>query len=481
MARKTSQTLLTEAINDIADHGFDSQKRIFDWMKALHEAAEATLTSRRIMEKMLRDALKAIYKRLVTNAGVLKYHPGIERYTLEKIKPSLRAELDRRIVASAELIKLNRETAIQQTLQRFSGWSTSIPKGGSDAVKKSKEKKEIRKALASLPFEERRVLIDQSAKLSAAISDIVAVDGGAIAAIWHSHWRQAGYDYREHHKDRDGQVYLIRDSWAAKAGYVKAGKAGYSDKMTQPGEEVYCRCYWQFLYNIRQLPADILTQKGKDKLAAVRAEIKASRADSESEVMQNKSAYQSSSLRITGPQHNTRPRSFAGGALWKGRLDESTSGELVRGTDSLRRPDWPIFSGAKQLDKLGYLKGLRSVTTIPDRNRWHSSYEPDRDEIEIQEKFYKARPEKQMHMLLHEAGHRGQEVDHETYEKFKELHLNQMPYFRDMANREHLADARRHGVENVAEEVFAESYARYMLGLEMPRELWEFWDERRAT
>ena len=264
--------MLGEAIEDVASRGFASQQQIIDWMDALREAAEATLTSRRTMEKMLRNALASIYRRMVDDGMVLKHHPGVSLFTIKNLKPSLRAELDRRIMASAELIKLNREAAIQKTLQRFSGWSTSIPKGGTQAANKKKTKKEIRKALASLPFEERRILIDQGQKFSASINDIVARDGGAIAGQWVSHWRQAGYNYREDHKERDGEIYLFRDTWASKAGLVKTGAAGYADKITQPAEEPFCRCYWRFVYNLRSLPADMLTAKGKAKLAEVRGD-----------------------------------------------------------------------------------------------------------------------------------------------------------------------------------------------------------------
>ena len=135
------------------------------------------------MEQMLKDALAAVYDRLVEKGDVVRLHPGIPRFTLERLKPQLRAELDRRILASADLIRLNRKNSIEKTLQRFVGWSTSIPKGGSDVVDKAAEKKKIRKSLAQLPFEERRVLIDQGHKLRASISEIVAKDGNAIAGV----------------------------------------------------------------------------------------------------------------------------------------------------------------------------------------------------------------------------------------------------------------------------------------------------------
>lgn len=268
MAQRESYfDVLTAALNDIAEHGYDSPERLTYWMRRLREAAETAAGSADILEDQLRENLGAIYKRLVDQGGALKLSPGVSRYTLERIRPALRGELDRAIMASADLIRLNKQQAVAKTLQRFAGWASSIPKGGAAELDKVKQKGEIRKALRSLPFEERRVIIDQSHKLTASINRIVAVDSGAIAAVWHSHWRQAGYDYRPDHKDRDDQVYLIRGSWADKAGLVKPGAAGYTDKITQPGEEVFCRCTYQYLFALRRLPEGMLTAKGRQALA----------------------------------------------------------------------------------------------------------------------------------------------------------------------------------------------------------------------
>jgi hypothetical protein len=51
---------------------------------------------------------------------------------------------------------------------------------------------------------------------------------------------------------------------------MKPGEAGYTDQITKPGEEVFCRCYYRWLYNMRALPPAMLTVKGAEQLAAVR-------------------------------------------------------------------------------------------------------------------------------------------------------------------------------------------------------------------
>jgi hypothetical protein len=271
---QTFQEVLAAAIADLVESGYDSAERIERWMRELRLAAERSLISAASLEQQLRDGLAAVYRRMVDQGGALRYNPGVERFTLEKLRPALRSELDRRILASANLIKLNRAQAIDKTLQRFQGWSTSIPKGGVSGESRAEVKANVRKSLASLPFEERRVLIDQGHKLTAAISEIIAADGGAIAANWVSHYTQAGYDFREDHKERDyrqtGQPFLVRDSWAHRAGLVKKGKIGYYDEVTAVGQEPFCRCYVTWLYALRDLPPEMLTAKGKAALASVR-------------------------------------------------------------------------------------------------------------------------------------------------------------------------------------------------------------------
>lgn len=262
--------VLTRAVLDMTEFGYDSVDRVAMWLQRLKEAARRSLVPEATLDATLKATLRAVYRSKIERGGILKQHPGIGRFTLQQVAPRLRAELDRRIVASAGLIKLNRTRAIEDTLQRFSGWATSIPAGGTDAASRRAVKDQIRKPLASLPFRERRVLVDQGHKFAANLSNILATDGGAIALIWHSNWRQLNYDYREDHKERDLKVYMLRDNWAQRAGLVKAGAAGYYDQVTAVGEEVFCRCFAQYLYSLRSLPADMLTAKGRIELERVR-------------------------------------------------------------------------------------------------------------------------------------------------------------------------------------------------------------------
>lgn len=257
---------VAEAIEDIQTHGFDNLSRINEWITRIREAAIKDMVPEQAVQSTLARTLETVYTRMVEKGGYIKAHPDIGRFSIDKIKPRLRQDLDRRIHASANLIKLNRDRAVESTIQRFSGWTSSVPVGGSTVEPKKEIKDEITKDFKTLTYEERRVAIDQSHKLIADINNVIASDNGAIAMKWRSQYRQAGYNYRQDHRERDDKIYLIRDSWAHKAGLVKPGSVGYTDEVTRPGEEVFCRCSGVYIYVLRRLPESMLTVKGQKAL-----------------------------------------------------------------------------------------------------------------------------------------------------------------------------------------------------------------------
>lgn len=269
--------VVTEAIRDFEENGFDSAERLQYWVDRIRRAAAESMTPEGVLNETLTRAIQGIYKKLIDDGQIIKAHSGVSRFTVDRLKPHLRAELDRRMMASRSLIKLNREQAVERCVQRLAGWASSIPAGGSRAVDVKDTKEHIRKAMTSLPFEERRCIIDQSAKFSASLNEIVAVDGGAIAMRWNIR-HSAGYKNRPDHKEREGKIYLLRSSWAKDKGLVKPGPAGYYDDITKVGEEVYCSCFATWLYALRDLPEEMLTKKGEEALAEARAKIAAMRA-----------------------------------------------------------------------------------------------------------------------------------------------------------------------------------------------------------
>lgn len=269
--RKTFNEVVNDALEDIATNGYDSQERVDYWLAALRRAAEETMEPEAKVEQQVREILDAVYRSQIENKGALRMHPGVGLYTIDKVRPELRAELERRKAAARSLIKLDREAEMLAMEKRFSGWATAQPAGGTKNADKAGEREKIRKTLSGLSFRERRVMVDQGHKFQSAVSEIVAKGGGAIAAIWESHWRQANYDYRSEHKARaiesEKLPYVVRDNWALQNGLMKLGGSKCTDDMTKPGEEVFCRCAYKYIYSLRKLPESMLTAKGKAALA----------------------------------------------------------------------------------------------------------------------------------------------------------------------------------------------------------------------
>jgi len=256
---KTFNDVLRQAIADFETHGFDSEERLQKWQSELSRAASGHTA---ITSENLKRTLTSIYTTQVTNGGLLRVH-NIPAWKFNQIGTKLQNELQRRIMASAQLIKLNREEMISRTVRRFSGWATSVPVGGSEAIEKREASNNIKKALKALPYDERRVMIDQAAKFKASLSNIVATETGAIAAVWKSHFRAPGYNFRPDHKERDGHIFVLRDNWALAQGLIKLDGRQYTDEITMPAEEVFCQCRYKYLYNLRDLPDSMLTEKGR--------------------------------------------------------------------------------------------------------------------------------------------------------------------------------------------------------------------------
>ncbi len=255
------RALVQRAVEEFAASGLSSDAALQDWLMRLHATIEREMPSDAESKEAIATALRAVYDRGARKG--FAHIPGVSRYTLERIAPELRAELDRRIHASVDLIRLNKKAATEKTLQRFAGWVSSVPRGGTAETDLRSVASEILKPVARVKYEARRVAVDQGHKLNAAISHVVAQGAGAIAAIWHDRGEHdKGYDARKEHLARSGKLYLVRDSWAMDEGLVKRG-GPYTDEVDQPAERVYCSCWWEWITSPRSLPEEMLTEKGR--------------------------------------------------------------------------------------------------------------------------------------------------------------------------------------------------------------------------
>ena len=74
--------------------------------------------------------------------------------------------------------------------------------------------------------------------------------------MWHSRWKDPGYDYREDHKEFDELVFAIRNSWAHQQGFI-AADVGYTDEQEMPAELWNCKCHYKYIYALEDLPSEM--------------------------------------------------------------------------------------------------------------------------------------------------------------------------------------------------------------------------------
>jgi len=261
---KNFRETLQEAIKYFSGVGYKSEYDVARWMGVLRAACERSLGNDLTLRENVRASLNALYARHVRPEALVKRIPSVSRFTLERIKPELHAELDRRILASVDLIKLRKTDAVQKSLARFQGWSTSIPPGGSQATDVRQVADDVGKSIAQIKYEWRRVTIDQGAKMLANIQEVVAIQSEAIGGVWHDLGEHfGGYDARKEHLRRSGKFFLMRDSWAIRDGFVKRGTAQFMDEIERPAELPYCQCYYVYTNLLADVPDECLTEKGR--------------------------------------------------------------------------------------------------------------------------------------------------------------------------------------------------------------------------
>lgn len=270
-------TAFTEALRDAikaARDGAPSSAQVEAWLALLRNTLHLDLPNDTAVDMGVMRTLQAFAKRAVSRTRIKRTQKGfpLAGFTVDRIAPQFRAELDRKILESANLIKLNRDRAIAETLQRFEGWLSSVPLSGGPV--------DVRKVMAHITqpetrsrFEIHRVETDQGHKLMAAISETIAHETRAIAGIWHDHGVvDKSYHARREHLARSGQIYLLNRSWARDQGLVKPHAVGfYEDLPDKAATLPFCRCWIEWLHSIEELPPDMLTVKGaalRTKLAA---------------------------------------------------------------------------------------------------------------------------------------------------------------------------------------------------------------------
>jgi hypothetical protein len=148
-----------------------------------------------------------------------------------------------------------------------------VPIGGTKDKAIKSQVSEIKKELRQLAKWDKLFNIYKAISFPAEIEYLFALEGNPIAAIWRYSQADEQGEYRKtySHKERDGRVYVVRDNWAIGKGLMTAEPYGYIDEISHPNQEIGCMCHLQWVYNIRDLPKEMVTEKGVSALKRARA------------------------------------------------------------------------------------------------------------------------------------------------------------------------------------------------------------------
>ncbi len=195
---------------------------------------------------------------------------------------------------------------ISEFNSRLEQFLEQVPRGGTKDKAAKSQITEIKKELRQLAKWEKLFSVYKANSLAAEIEYIFSLQGNPLAAIWHYSKldEQGEYQKTYDHEACDGKVYAVRGNWAIEKGLMKAGAHGYINDSTRPAQEVGCMCRLQWVYNLRSLPSDMITAKGRSELERVTAIIASS---------PEPPAQKSSSAAVPENDRN-RPKS------WLGRL-----------------------------------------------------------------------------------------------------------------------------------------------------------------
>ena len=248
--------LLKEAAKHFTRHGYTSQADINDWRVRLLTAAEQHLDPEGARDKIRRSLSSAFFK-AIGEGRIAKRHGSVHKFTIDRLEPHLRDELERRMFAAQELVDGDKRATLERIHNRFLGLATAGPNPGEAQA----AAQGIGKAARDSKAQERMTAVDQTKKLVAGLDEIIAKDGDSIGGYW-----DATYDiarkHRPEHAARHDRFYVRRGSWADTQGLVRHPD-GYMDEWDFPGVLINCQCEYRYVYDLSDCPEEALTAKGR--------------------------------------------------------------------------------------------------------------------------------------------------------------------------------------------------------------------------
>ncbi len=228
-------------------------------------------------EKLIKQALKKTYN-LFIKEGAHDISPAILKYKIKDLKPAFRKELEKAMNNALSLVKtqdiafLNKvknnllnycsNTQLKRTQYLF--FDNVLPTNNNNKYQKM-------------------IVRDMQKKMVGNMAYITATRNNAIGFIWKNRkdirvvgnpagLYPKGNSKHNNHWNREGKLYLFKDSSFIKNGLIKKNnKVEWAEDIPDglPSQAINCRCTMRIIYRLYEIPnqyKSIITKKGLTKI-----------------------------------------------------------------------------------------------------------------------------------------------------------------------------------------------------------------------
>lgn len=228
--------------------------------------------------------LRSAYSRYI-HKGFAENNKGLKGWRLNLLKDDLRKELKDRINASLMFIKTQDEQRMGVLKTRFLSW---LAETESDKPSNIKEVLQVSHEIKKNDKHYKMILADQTRKMIGNFDTIVANKYQALGFFWKTRRdnrvtgnptgkNPKGNEMHGDHYSRQEKFYFYHNNWAIKQRLINTKHklfkwADFEDGL--PGQPINCRCYAYNIYELEDIPAELLSEKGKAYLQETRENLK---------------------------------------------------------------------------------------------------------------------------------------------------------------------------------------------------------------
>ena len=199
-------------------------------------------------------------------------HHKMSAYNLKDISPEFRKILEKRVLNSLNAIKIKDKKLLLDLESRFVNFMLDDKE---KTMRNLQENLKVNETLKHSKHYVRNILRDQTQRMNDDIDYINGKLNGAVGLIWHtqndnrvvgnpSGLYPKGNELHNNHYKRDNVFFALRDSYATQQGLLKAEVFESLEDISKIGRAINCRCDYEYLYDLRDVPSMYLSKKGID-------------------------------------------------------------------------------------------------------------------------------------------------------------------------------------------------------------------------